>query len=127
MRGTENEVYDKTLEYNEEIAPLVDKLIQACNINRIPMFLCMAPKNTKEETTYETKVLSPAQFSTKLRKNYFSDFINVVNGLSTTYYQAPEDKGSNEEYEELVELMKEGQPNIGKELPVQDDEKGDEG
>ena len=112
MKGTELEVYDKTKEYKEEIAPLIKELVRACNINRIPMFVCCAPKNTMDKTAFETHFLSPAQFSLSVHENYFSDFVNIINGLCTTYYQAPGDKGANEEYEDLVRLMKEGEERI---------------
>lgn len=114
MKGTENEVYDKIKEYREEIEPLMDRLVQICNLNRVPLFICCAPKNTITKTTYVSRALSPAQFCLSLHENYFSDFLNVVNGLSTTYYQAPGDKGGNEEYEELVRLMKEGEERLNK-------------
>ncbi len=126
MKGTENEVYDATLEYENEVKPLVEKLVQVCNLYRIPMFFCAAPKNTKTDTVYEKTILSPAQYNTRLQKNYFSDFINVVNGLVTTYYQAPGDQQSNEEYEDLVKLMQEGQDNI-KELDSLDEAGDKEG
>lgn len=114
MNTAEREFYDHTHDYENEVAPIIAELKRVCNINRIPMFVCVAPKNTPDGATFKSDVLSPAQFDLKLKENYFSDFINVLNGFAMTYYQASGDQRSNEEYEDLVKLMNESEKHMSK-------------
>ncbi len=112
MNTAEGEFYDRTHDFENEVAPLLQELKRVCNINRIPMFVCVATKNTPEGATYKSDILSPAQFDLKLKENYFSDFLNILNGFATTYFQASGDQRSNEEYEDLVTLMNESEKHM---------------
>lgn len=114
MKDMETAKYDKEEVFKEEIEPILKQLLQACNINRIPMFTCVAVKNTKDATTYKTQVLSPAQYNFNLADNKFTDFINIMNGFQT-FYKAGGAESTNAEYEELLELMNESEQRLAQE------------
>lgn len=46
------DVYDKSEVYEKKIKPLINELVNVCSINRIPLYVTVAPVNTETGTTY---------------------------------------------------------------------------
>ena len=119
MKGLPNAEFDNTEIFAKEIDDLWKKLLHACNINRIPMFCCIAMKNNEDGTEFKSMALNPAQFEYSLKDNKFSDFTNIMNGFGT-YYKAG--GSGNEEAEELLKLMEEAEEKSSKNEGADSDE-----
>ena len=100
-------VYDKKKVFEQEIQPIFESLVKACNINRIPIFACAAVASSEESTEFKTIGLNPTQYNFILKDNKFTEFTNVMNGFQTYYNGNAQE--ANEEYDELLELMNAGE------------------
>jgi len=85
--------FDRTKEYEEEIVDLVFKLRSTCNRVGIPMFLSMCVKNDEHETVYKNEMVGAASTGIKLTDDKLVKFVNVLNGFDTV------PKAVEEEYE----------------------------
>ena len=54
--------FDKTVEYENEVMDLAFKLRSACNRNGIPMFTSICIKNDEKETVYKNDMVGAASF-----------------------------------------------------------------
>ena len=86
--------YDKNNIYEEEISPLVDELKRICNEEKIPCFMAFGTKmdngTFEKGTGIRCTALIPEVLSIDSEDPFFAEFINVVNGASTTYSETPE-------------------------------------
>lgn len=71
--------------YETEIKPIIEQLAVACHDNNIPMFVTVAIENTKEGTTYKSKIIDPDFLETSLTDDKFKDLLNIMNGFQTHY------------------------------------------
>ena len=76
--------YNKVSIYQEQIYDKVNELKLLCNEARIPMFFACAVANTDKKTTYETEFISAESNNIHLKDDKITDFINVVNGFTTS-------------------------------------------
>ena len=44
-------------------------------------------KNNEKETVYQTEYLSTGQKQQNLKNNRFADYVNIINGFTTTPYK----------------------------------------
>ena len=107
MQNNKKVEYDKAEIYEKEIAPLVHQLVEACNFNRIPLFVSAAVTNKDGKTNYRTETLSAAQFNMSLADDKVAYYINILNGFRT--YFNGDGVSENEEYNEVEELLKQSE------------------
>ena len=76
--------------YKNEIEPHLMKIRSICNENKIPYFTAFGTM-VSENGEYEKGVglicqsLPPESMAIEVKDNKFPDFINIVNGATTTY------------------------------------------
>lgn len=46
------DTFDKTDVYEKTLKPLINEIVNVCSINRIPLFITVAPSNNEKETKY---------------------------------------------------------------------------
>ena len=83
MQNNKKVEYDKAEIYEKEIAPLVHQLVEACNFNRIPLFVSAAVTNKDGKTNYQTETLSAAQFNMSLADDKVADYKRKKRGLES--------------------------------------------
>lgn len=79
--------FNKTKEYNKNLKEKVEEIKRICNNLDIPCFLTFCVKNNEMETVYQTEYLSPGQKQQYLKNNRFADYVNIINGFTTTPYK----------------------------------------
>ena len=79
--------FNKTKEYNKNLKEKVEDIKRICNNLDIPCFLTFCVKNNEKETVYQTEYLSPGQKQQNLKNNRFADYVNIINGFTTTPYK----------------------------------------
>ena len=79
--------FNKTKEYNKNLKEKVEEIKRICNNLDIPCFLTFCVKNNEMETVYQTEYLSPGQKQQYLKNNRFADYVNIINGFTTTQYK----------------------------------------
>lgn len=75
--------FDKTEEYENEIIDIVTKLRIACNRAKIPMFVSVCVKNDEHGTVYKNEMVGAASSGIKLTDDKLVGFVNVLNGFAT--------------------------------------------
>jgi hypothetical protein len=79
-----NTKFDQTEFYKQEIYDKINEIKLLCNREKIPMFFACAVKNDNKNTVYETEFIGTGSNEIGLKDDKITDFINVVNGFSTT-------------------------------------------
>ncbi len=109
---------DNTELYKNEIEPLLMKIRSICNENKIPYFTAFGTM-VSENGEYEKGVgllcqsLPPESMEIEVKDNKFPDFINIVNGATTTYIRTQsldevlsmEDIEDNEDIPEIRKIV----------------------
>ena len=86
----DSKIIDNNELYKNEIEPYLMKIRSICNENKIPYFTAFGTM-LSESGEYEKGVglicqsLPPESMSIEVKDNKFPDFINIVNGATTTY------------------------------------------
>ena len=75
--------YNKSEEYNEKIAPLVEQLRKECYFLKIPMFFTAAVQNNQSGTDYKTEMISAMCVDAVLQDDKVAKLTNVMNGFET--------------------------------------------
>ena len=75
--------FDRTKEYETEIADLLFKLRAACNRNKMPMFVSVCVKNNDKESVYKSEMVGTVSSGIKLTDDKIVKFVNVLNGFET--------------------------------------------
>ncbi len=89
--------FDKTKEYDNEIIDLITKLRIACNRNKIPMFASICIKNDENGSFYKNEMVGTASAGIKLTEDKIIKYVNVLNGFDTV----PKRDDSFDNYEEV--------------------------
>lgn len=74
--------YDKTDEYKNNIEPLIKQLKMECNVEKIPMFVTVAIKNTEKETVYMSDAIY-ASCDLQLTDKKIGQLLLLSNGFSS--------------------------------------------
>lgn len=85
--------YDKSDIFEMEIEPLLSKIQQICNENKIPYFAAFGvAMNSKGKFVKGTGIrcnsLIPEVLSIPNEDSFFAEFVNILNGAHTTYAQS---------------------------------------
>lgn len=83
--------FDRNECYEEQLAPIVGEIRRICNENHIPCFLAFGTKMEggrflRGEGVRCTALL-PQVLGIQTDDSYFAEFVNVMNGAKTTYFQ----------------------------------------
>lgn len=88
-------MYDKTEEFEQQIAPTIQKLKAECFQNGVPLFLSCAVKDTQSTTEYISEMVSPAQLGVDLADDRIAEMVKMLNG----FVAVPEAKPLELEFE----------------------------
>lgn len=75
--------FDKREIYNDVIKEKVTDLIQACNKERMPVFISVCVKNDEDGTEYEKEMFASASNDINLKEDQIPKYVNVSNGFRT--------------------------------------------
>ena len=79
-----NDYYDADAEYRKNIASYVAELKAACTRAKIPMYVCLAVKNTEKETTYVNDCVL-ASLEQPIKGNRIAKLLLACKGADTNY------------------------------------------
>lgn len=75
--------FNKTEIYNTQIKPLVQKVVNICSANDMPMFFACCTQNDENKSEYIKECVSPQSHDIRLSQDYFSNLIAVTLGFVT--------------------------------------------
>ncbi|WP_022754092.1 hypothetical protein [Butyrivibrio fibrisolvens] len=112
----DSRIVDNNELYKNEIEPLLMKVRSICNENKIPYFTAFGTM-VSEDGEYKKGVglicqsLPPESMAIEVKDNKFPDFINIVNGATTTYIRTRSldevlSRDDIEDNEDLPEITK---------------------
>ena len=89
--GVQVTAFDLQTVYNNELDPLVKKMVQVCATYKIPVFISCCVKNTKEGSVYKNNAVSADTHGIVLARDYFPDFLKILLGGKATVFEPPKD------------------------------------
>lgn len=76
-------VFNKTEIYKTQVKPLIQKAMNICSANDMPMFFACCTENDEKKSEYVKECVSPQSHGVRLSQDYFSNLIAVTLGFIT--------------------------------------------
>lgn len=75
--------FDRSSSFSSRIAPEIEKLINLCVLNEIPIFIAACPASDAKSSTYKFAGVSGETFNYRLANDFFGKMICVMKGFDT--------------------------------------------
>lgn len=97
-------MYNKTKKYEDDILPLMKRILIYCNEYNIPMFATFAVSDDGKKTTYNTEVVTAASLGLTISEDHLVKHASILSGWDTIPVAQPSEFLDEDDLESLDEI-----------------------